>query len=79
MTVTNRIGTYLFMLGIVLIFLFIFSDIAGSPSFGFFFFGLLCLILGFVLWWKYPAPPPSEPSERFRLLKKIMKKEKKEK
>ena len=65
MTATNRIGTFLFMLGIVLIFLFIFSDVAGRPSFGYFFFGLLCLILGGFLWWS-PAPPPSEPSERFR-------------
>ena len=76
---SNRIGTYIFLLGVVLVFLFIFSDVAGNPAFGYFFLGALCLIVGGVLWWRSPGSPPSEPPARFRTIKKMMKKEKKEK
>jgi hypothetical protein len=79
MTFANRIGLYLILLGVVLVFLFIFSDIAGKPSFGYFFIGILCGIIGGVLWWRSPSPPPSEPPARFRTVKKMMKKDKKEK
>ena len=34
---SNRIGTFFFVIGIVLVFLFIFSDVAGQPTFGYFF------------------------------------------
>lgn len=72
MTLTNRIGTFLFWLGFILLFLFIFSDVADQPAFGYFCSGALCLVIGAVLWWRSPRPP-SEPPARFRILKKMMK------
>jgi hypothetical protein len=74
MSFSNRIGTFIFLLGVVLVFLFIFSDIAGKPAFAYFFFGVLCLVGGVGLWWRSPSPPPSEPPARFRTVKKMMKK-----
>lgn len=73
---TNRIGTFLMLIGVLLIFLFVFSDIAGQPAYLYFFLGGLSLVLGAVLWWSSPKPPPP-PSERFRSVKKMLSKEKK--
>jgi hypothetical protein len=75
----SRIGTFFFFIGVILVILFIFSDVAGEPAFGYFLIGTLCLFVGGMIWWRSPATPPSEPSERFRTVKKMMKKEKKEK
>jgi hypothetical protein len=66
----NRVGTFFILLGIALIALFILSDIAQSPICGLLFFGTIFLGLGIVLWTRNPAPP-SEPSGRFRLMKKM--------
>ncbi len=79
MEFANRIGTYLLLLGVILMFLFIFSDVAGNAAFGYFFVSVLCLLIGGVLWWRSPSPPPSEPPARFRTVKKFLKKDKKEK
>ncbi|HMN63016.1 MAG TPA: hypothetical protein PJ988_21795 [Anaerolinea sp.] len=79
MEFANRIGTYLILLGVVLVLLFIFSDIAGTPSFGYFFIGVLCAVGGAVLWWRTLGPRPSEPPARFRMFRKMTKKDKKPK
>ncbi len=77
MSYSNRIGTYLVLIGVVLIFMFIFSDVAGKPAFGYFFLGALSMVVGVALWWRSPAPP-SEPPARFRTMRRLMKRDKKE-
>jgi len=72
-----RIGTFLFVVGLLLIVLFILTDLASQPNFAYFFLGALAIIGGAVLWWRAPAggPPPPE-SGRFRLVKNISKRAK---
>lgn len=74
---TSRIGLFFFWVGVVLVFLFIFSDIAGQPAFRYFFIGALLVIIGAVIWWRSPAAP-AEPADRFRTIKKLLKKKKKD-
>jgi uncharacterized membrane protein HdeD (DUF308 family) len=65
----NRLGIYLFIIGLMLLLYFFASDQSKNPQFLLFFFGLLLVILGIFLGWRYrPAP---QPSGRFRLIRKI--------
>ncbi len=65
---SNRVGTFLVLLGFLLVGLYILSDIAQAPVCNFFLFGILFLGVGLVLWFRNPAPPP-QPSGRFRLIR----------
>jgi hypothetical protein len=62
------------MNGALLVGLYILSDIAKSPACGYLALGLGLFVLGVVMWWKDPAPPP-QPSGRFRILKMGQKKQ----
>lgn len=73
---THRIGTFFMLVGLLLIGLFIVSDIAQSPSCGYIIIGSVLLVLGIFLWFRDPAPPPQETG-RFRILKGVGKKQEK--
>jgi hypothetical protein len=66
-----RIGTFFMVVGFALIVLFVLTDIANSPQFGYFFLGALGVVGGVLLLWRTPGAPPPPPSGRFRLLKNI--------
>lgn len=65
---TNRIGTFFILLGLGLIGLFVLSDMAQTPTCGFFLSGVILLGLGIFLWVQHPRPP-AQPSGRFRILR----------
>lgn len=69
MSIINRLGTFFIWLGAAAVMVFILSDVAHSPIPVLLFVGLICVVLGFYLWWRDP-PQPSQPSNRFRILKK---------
>jgi len=80
MTLGNRIGVFLILLGIAFIGLFILSDIAAAPEIGLLAAGTVILLVGIYLFWKNPNPAPP-PSGRFGIFtrKPKPKKEKKSK
>jgi hypothetical protein len=63
------VGFFFMLLGAGLIMLFIYSDIARAPQAGLLVLGTLAFLLGMVLRWSNPAPPP-QSSGRFGMLKK---------
>jgi len=63
-----RIGTFLTILGIFALILFLASDFASKPEFDWLFIGLVLMGLGFFLR-RRSAPPPS--SNRFGMLRKL--------
>jgi len=65
-----RVGTFFMLVGIIILMLFAFAAKAGvDKSEGMLFWGLLAFGLGAFLVFRFPKPP-SEPSGRFRILKK---------
>ena len=72
MVASSRFGTFFLVIGILLVFLFIFSDVAGQPTFAYFCGGVACVMLGVFLWWRSPPGPPPEPHGRFRTVKKFL-------
>lgn len=65
---THRIGSFLMFLGVLLIALFILSDIADAPSCNLLVLGAVALVGGVLLWFRDP-PQPEQRSDRFRLLR----------
>jgi hypothetical protein len=63
-----RIGTFLILLGIFALILFLASDFANNPEFDWLFIGLILMGLGFILR-RRAAPPP--PSGRFGFFRKL--------
>ena len=72
----NRVGTFFILLGLMLIGLFILSDIARAPSCNFLIFGVASIAFGAYLWFKDPSPPP-QPTGRFRIFRSGKKQDKK--
>ena len=66
------------LVGGVLVFVYVFTDIAKAPDWRFLVGGALLIGLGIYLWWRSPLPPPP-PSGRFSALKKKEKKQDKKK
>ncbi len=64
----KRIGTFFALVGILLIGLFVLSDMAKTPTCNFLFAGAILLVLGIFLWLRNPSPPPQETG-RFRVLR----------
>lgn len=64
----HRIGNFLIFLGVVLIALYILSDIADAPSCNMLVVGVVSVGLGLLLWFRDPAPQ-GPPAERFRLFR----------
>jgi uncharacterized membrane protein HdeD (DUF308 family) len=78
----QRIGSFLILIGLILLVIFFASDQSQDPQFGLFFGGTVLTILGGFMFWHF-RPPPT-PSGRFRLFRKMSersrtKKEKKKK
>ena len=78
MTLGNRIGVFLILLGIAFIGLFILSDVASAPEVGLLAAGTLILLVGIYLFWKNPNPDPA-PSGRFGIFKRKPKPKKEKK
>jgi hypothetical protein len=69
----NKVGTFLILIGLLLIGLFIYSDLVDAPACGYLFFGGITLAAGIYMWFRNPLPPP-KPPDRFRLFRKQVKK-----
>ena len=66
--IVHRVGTFFMLVGLVLIGLFILSDVAGAPTCNFLVIGAVLLVVGAYLWFRNPLPA-APPSERFRIFK----------
>lgn len=71
-----RIGTFLILLGIFSLILFLASDFANQPEFDWLFIGLVLVGIGF-LFRRRATPPP--PAGRFGTLRKLRENAKKRK
>lgn len=68
----SRIGTFFILLGLLLIILFIASDIGSTTYFSYFFIGAALLVIGWIF--KRSTAHPAPPSGRFEGLRKIRQK-----
>jgi hypothetical protein len=68
--IVNRVGSFFMIVGGFLVLLFMFSLQAGEGGrASYLLWGLGLFVLGVILWWRGPKPPP-HPSNRFRLFKR---------
>ncbi|HWQ05107.1 MAG TPA: hypothetical protein VN452_07110 [Longilinea sp.] len=74
MSIINRLGTFFVWIGAGGVMVFILSDLAHSPIPALLFGGIICVVLGFYLWWRDP-PQPSQNRSRFRIFKRRTKAE----
>lgn len=65
----NRVGCFLGFIGLTLIGLFVYSDIARQADVSYLVLGVPVLLLGMLLFWRKPNAAQT-PSERFRLFQK---------
>ena len=70
----RRFGQFLLIIGLILLIVFFFHDEGQSPRPGLFLLGLAGTLFGLILIWRGRTPP--EASERFRMVRKVMKKKK---
>ena len=70
MRINQRIGQFLFLLGLGLLVFFGFSDVAQTPRYSLFFWGLIALIVG-IMMIQRNRPAPKE-SGRFSTMKSIL-------
>jgi hypothetical protein len=75
MDLTRRIAAFFLFIGAVLVFLFVFSIIAGHPAFAYLLTGLVSLLIGGAWWRRAPDESPHEPPARFRTVRKIIHKD----
>ncbi len=68
----SRIGTFFLILGVLVIIIFIATDIGDEAYFRYFFIGIILLSIGFIL--KRMSAPPPPPSKRFEGIRKIQQK-----
>jgi len=54
-----RIGTFLILLGIFSLILFVTSNMARKPEFDWLFVGMVLMGIGFIIRRRAPAPPPA--------------------
>lgn len=64
----SSIGLFFVIIGLILVIIFLGSDLAYRPAFEYFCFGVLIILGGMGLIWKGYTPPP--PSQRFRMFRK---------
>ena len=66
----NRLGNLLIMIGLLMIMLFIFSDLAKDPQFKYFLYGFVSFLAGIILKISNKSQQPPQPTGRFRILKR---------
>jgi hypothetical protein len=69
----NKIGSFLLLLGAVLLALYALSIAANAPDHNLLIMGGLVFLFGFFFWWISPRQPPP-PSNRFNSIRKLGKK-----
>jgi len=69
----NRVGTFLLLVGLILVALFLFSDMAGVVQMKYLLWGALAVVVGVWMKWKHPLQRP-DSSGRFRLLARLKQK-----
>jgi len=74
---TYRLGTFFLVVGIGLLVFFALSEAAESPTFSYFCWGTILLVLGFIFRAQYRKAV--KPSGRFSILKRLMPKPKEDK
>jgi len=72
-----RVGTFFLLVGTGLLIFFVLSEAAGQPTFSYFCWSMILLILGFMFRAQYKKAVPS--SGRFSVLKRFKRKPKEEK
>jgi uncharacterized membrane protein YfcA len=72
----RQVGMFFLFVGMIVVFVFAASLQLGSPEYSYCLIGLLLVILGGYLIYRNRRTP--EPAERFRILRRRQKKEKKE-
>jgi len=72
-----RVGTFFLLVGVGLLVFFLFSEAAQQPTFSYFCWSMILLILGFLFRAQYKKTVPS--SGRFGILKRLKPKPKEEK
>lgn len=72
----NRIGLFFIVVGIAVLALFFTSDFVQEPNIGYLFWGVVFFSLGVVL--LRISRPSREESQRFRLIRKLFSRKKKE-
>jgi len=75
--IIHRIGTFFLLVGIGLFMFFLLSDAGGNPTFRYFCWGLLLLMVGFGFRARYKRS--IQPSGRFSIFKRLMPKSKEDK
>jgi len=73
-----RVGTFFLLVGTGLLTFFILSEAAEKPTFSYFCWSMILLIVGFLFRAQYKKPGPP-PSGRFGVLKRFKQKPKEEK
>jgi hypothetical protein len=69
----RQIGMFSLFVGMIVVFIFVASLQLGSPEYSYCLIGLLLVILGGYLIYRYRRRP--EPAERFRIFRRRRKKE----
>ena len=73
----NRVGLFLIIVSVAVMALFFTSDFVQEPNIGYLFWGVVFLLLGVAL--LRISRPAREESRRFRLVRKLFSRKKKEK
>jgi len=68
----SRIGTFFILLGIVVVILFVASDIGQKTYYSYFFIGVLFLAIG--VYFKRSSAPPPVPGKRFLGIRNLLQK-----
>jgi hypothetical protein len=68
----SRIGTFFLLVSVLILILFVASDMGNTTYFRYFFIGALLLFTGFIL--KRASSQPSKPGKRFEGIRKIQQK-----
>jgi energy-coupling factor transporter transmembrane protein EcfT len=68
----SRIGTFFLLIGIVVVILFIASDIGAQTYFSYFFIGVILLALGW--YFKRISAPPASQGKRFEGIRTLQQK-----
>ena len=71
----RKVGTFFIFVGVILIILFVLSDVAHAREFHYLLYGMIILLVGIFM--VGTNPKPSVESNRFRVLKRKSEKDKK--